>query len=57
MVFSRKQSSQKEFTEASSARRGGVAIVYREAEQFSVEELRLHGLNVVSFQLVTRRRQ
>ena len=34
---------------------GGVYIFYREAEHFAVEELCLHGLNVIRFQLVTGR--
>ena len=44
-------------TEARSARRGGVTIFNRKAEHFAVEELCLHGPNVVSFQLVMGRRQ
>ena len=44
-------------TEAPSAHRGGVAIFYREVEHFSVEEIYLHGLNVIRFKLVTGRRR
>ena len=44
-------------TEAPSVRFGGVAIFYREAEHFSVEELRLHGPNVIGFRLVMGRRR
>ena len=40
-----------------SARRVGVAVFYCEVEHFSIKELFLHGLNVISFQLVTGRRQ
>ena len=40
---------------APSAHSGGVVIFYHEAEHFSIEELRPHGLNVTSFQLVTGR--
>ena len=38
-----------------SAHRGGVTIFYREAEHFAIEELCLHGPNVISFQQVTVR--
>ena len=44
-------------TEAPSAHRGGIVILYRKAEHFTVEELRLHGPNVITFQLVMGRRQ
>ena len=44
-------------TEALSAHRGSVAIFYREAEQFTIKELRLNGSNVISFHLVTGRRR
>ena len=40
-------------TEAPSAHRGGVTIFYRKVEHFSIKELRLQGLNVISFNLVT----
>ena len=43
--------------EATSAHHGSVAIFYREVEHFAIEELRLHGRNGISFQLVTGRRQ
>ena len=36
-----------------SAHRGSVEIFYRKAEYFAIEELCLHGPNVISFQLVT----
>ena len=39
-------------TEVPSAHCGGVAIFYREAEHFAIEELRLHGPNVIIFQMV-----
>ena len=32
---------------------GGVAIFYCEAEHFPIENLRLHGSNIISFQMVT----
>ena len=35
---------------------GGVAVFYCEAEHFVIEELRLHGPNIISPQLVTGRR-
>ena len=44
-------------TAAPSAHRGGVAIFYREADHFAIKELRFHGLNVISFQLVTGRQR
>ena len=44
-------------TEVLSSHRGGVASFYREAENFSIEELRLHGPNIIGFQLVTWRRR
>ena len=34
---------------------GGVAILYRKAGHFVIEELRLHSPNVISFQMVTGR--
>ena len=43
--------------EAPSAHRGGVAIFYHKAEQFSIEKLHLHGPNVIKFQLVTGRQR
>ena len=36
-------------TEALSAQHGGVAVFYHEAEHFSIEELRLNGLDVIIF--------
>ena len=42
-------------TTAQSAHRGVVAVFYRKVEHFAIEELRLHGPNVISFQLFTRR--
>ena len=44
-------------TEAQSAHRGGFVIFYPMAEHFAVEELRLHGLNVITFQLVMGRQR
>ena len=44
-------------TEAPSAHRGGVAIFYREAERFAIEDICLHEPNVIRFQLVTGRRR
>ena len=44
-------------TEARSAHRGGIVIFYPMAEHFAVEELRLHGLNVITFQLVMGRQR
>ena len=41
--------------ESLSAHCGGIVIFYREAYHFSIKVLRLHGLNVVSFQMVTGR--
>ena len=35
--------------EVPSAHRVGVTIFYCEAEYFSIKELRLHGVNVISF--------
>ena len=42
---------------APSAHGGGVAIFYREAKHFDVEEIHPHGLNVTRFQIVTERRR
>ena len=44
-------------TEVPSAHRCGVAVFNREEEHFDIEKLRIHGLNVVIFQLVTGRWQ
>ena len=44
-------------TEAPSALRGGFAFFNRKAEHFAVEELLLHGPNVIIFQLVTGKRR
>ena len=44
-------------TAALSTHCGGVAIFYREAEHFAIKDLRLHGPNVISFQMVTGRRR
>ena len=41
--------------EAPIAHRGGVAVFYCKAEHFDVNELCLHGLNVITFQLVAGR--
>ena len=41
---------------ALSARHGGGAIFYRKAEKIDIKELRLHGPNVIIFQLVTGQR-
>ena len=43
-------------TAVSRAHCGGVAIFYCKAEHFSIKELRIHSMNVISFQLMTRRR-
>ena len=40
---------------APSAHRGGVTIFYRKSDHFAIKELRLHGPNFISFQLVTGR--
>ena len=42
---------------APSAHCGSVAIFYREVYHFAIKELRLHGLNVISFHLVTGRQR
>ena len=39
-------------TAAPSAHRSGITIFYSEAEHFAIEELRLHGPNVIRFQMV-----
>ena len=44
-------------TRAPSAQSDSVAIFYREAEHFTIKELRLHGQKFIRFQLVTGRRQ
>ena len=44
-------------TEATSVHRGGIAVFYREAEHFAIEELRLHGPNFIISHLVTGRRR
>ena len=43
-------------TDAPSQHRGGVALFYREEENFAVEEVRTYGPNVLSFEVVTGRR-
>ena len=43
-------------TEALSDPCGGVVIFYREVEHFAIKEIRLHGVNVISFQLVKGRK-
>ena len=40
-----------------SAHRGGIAIFYRKAEHFATKDLRLHGPNFISFQMVMGGRQ
>ena len=35
---------------------GGVAVFYREAEHFTIEEIRIHGLNIISLHMVMGRR-
>ena len=40
-------------TEAPSAHSGGVAILYRAEEHFSIEALQTYGENVVSFHLAS----
>ena len=35
---------------------GGVAVFYREAEHFTIEDIRIHGLNIISLQMVMGRR-
>ena len=42
-------------TEAPSAHRGGSVIFYRKAEHLAIEELRLHGPDVIIFQIVRGR--
>ena len=44
-------------TAAPSAHCVGVAVFCRKSDYFAIEELRLHGPNVVSFQLVIWRRR
>ena len=44
-------------TAVPSAHRDGAAVFYHEAEHFDIEELRLQGTNVISFQLVMGRRR
>ena len=44
-------------TEVPRAHRGSVAVFYRGVEHFAVEELRPHGPNVITSQLVTGRRR
>ena len=44
-------------TELLSAHCGGVVIFYRGTDNFAIKELRLHVLNVISFQMVTGRRR
>ena len=40
-----------------SARCGGFAIFYREAEHFDIKEIRLHGPNFISFHMVKGRQR
>ena len=44
-------------TAAPSAHRGGVAVFYRDADHFAIEDLSLHVLKVISSQMVTGRRR
>ena len=44
-------------TDAPSRHRGGVALFYREEANFTVEEVREYGPNVLSFEVVTGRRR
>ena len=44
-------------TAALSPHRGGVAVFYRKAGHFAIEELRRHVLNILSFQLETGRQR
>ena len=44
-------------TEVPSTHRGSVAIFYHKADHFVIKELRLHGMNVIKFPLVTGRRR
>ena len=43
-------------TDAPSRHRGGIALFYKEGEDFAVEEVRPYGPNVISFEVVTGRR-
>ena len=43
--------------EAPSAQRSRVAIFYRNAEHFAIEDFHFHRPNIISFQLVTGRRR
>ena len=38
-------------SEAPRQNSGSVSVLYREVEHFTLEALRLHGLNVIKFQL------
>ena len=44
-------------TEAPSAHGGGVDIFYREAEHSAIEELCLHGPNIIIFQMLRERQR
>ena len=44
-------------TDAPSRHRGGIGLFYREGADFAVEEVRLYGPNVISFEVVTGRRR
>ena len=44
-------------TAAPSAHHNCAAIFYRESDHFAIQELRFHGLNIISFQLVTEQRR
>ena len=44
-------------TDAPSPHSGGIAMFYREGSGFAVEEVRPYGPNVISFEVVTGRRQ
>ena len=43
-------------TAAPSAHCSNFAIFYHEAKHFAIKEIRLHGLNLISLQMVTGRR-
>ena len=44
-------------TDAPSWHRSGIALFYKEGSDFTVEEVRPYGPNVISFEVVTGRRR
>ena len=44
-------------TEAPSDHHGRVVVFYRKVEHFAIEDLHLHGMNVIRFHMVTGRQQ